>query len=280
MAFYKYKNSSPMSKVQAIKFLNVWQDWRLKNPELAKIVSSKINMHRSGSEYYIDLSGVVVTPKTQSQKMAAVRQSIEQHFSRSNMGFAALRRSEFSENLDAERVFEKFKDGDAWSHNAVRNRHMVRSNMIDGRVPTNALDALFSSMQSKTSVSFYATGGRSKEGIENTSLPPSDFVVEMEHQIKKANYQPSQFAELDRIHKSFVQSLGSNVAYPNYAGDAGQTHTPNQENLKQIRAVLDPQRLANNPLVDGHSKGYSQRLTCEKPSNSRGATSSANDGES
>ena len=241
MRYFEHKPANALSRDDTIRLISAWQNWQTSHPEFAGAVSSKLNITRSGDQYSVDISGVIAT--TNPSQVEAIRRSMGEFTSL--MGGAP--QSKFSSRPQSmAEIYAQNKDSPELFNNAARKHHTVRSSMIPGQIPSDAVRYLVNNMipGGDNPVTIYAAGGATFNGIERTSLPRASLLVEMES-VTRGNSSPDR---LNAYHTGFMQASGNPYSYANYPGNGRIVTDPAL--IQRIRDEFDPRRIVQNPLAD------------------------------
>lgn len=244
LASFKLEGAEGVSAQQATAILQAWFQWREKLPKpMHTMVSSKLNLSRSGNGYGIDIGGLIAIPAGAKETVADVRRALDRLFQ-----VAAFGSKSFTPTHTAASVVGTFLDDDETTNNRRRRLLYGSSSALSGALPLPAIQHLVRNLPGQVFASFYTAGGAARMRPE-TSLHPAEFLVEW------TTYSPRADANAHRrirtLNAEVVKIAGfKDQAFPNYPdNEAARDYFPNRDEVEQVRKLLDPDGLSTSSLL-------------------------------
>ena len=243
LASFRLDGANGVSPRRSIAIIQTWQAWRESLPKTMQgLVSSKLNLSRSGNGYGLDIAGLIVIPSTSNVAMADVRQTLNGLFQTPE-----FEKKDFSKSLNAAGAIKTFLDDDETSHNRKRKMLYGSSSALPAALPAPAVDYLIRSLTDSIFASFYTSGGNSKAGPE-TSLHPSEFLIEWSTYSSRRN--PDAPRRIRAINSEVMKLSGfQDHAFPNYPDDQFRDYFPNRPQVELVKNLLDPAALSTSSLL-------------------------------
>jgi FAD/FMN-containing dehydrogenase len=243
LASFQLDGTSGVSARRAVSIIQSWFTWRETLPTtMQSVVSSKMNLSRSGDSYDFDIAGLITIPPGSKISVADVQKTLGALFK-----MPEFKGKKFSPVPNAAGAIKTFLDTDETTYNPKRKMLYGSSSALPASLSRPAITHLINSLETSIFASLYTSGGNSNSG-KSTSLHPSEFLIEWS--TYSAQPDPQGHNRIKSI-RSQVMKLAAfeDLGFPNYPDDSERLYFKNPENLSNIRDLLDPNGLSTSSLL-------------------------------
>jgi FAD/FMN-containing dehydrogenase len=245
LASFRLHETSSVGLRRSVEIIDAWQTWRTKLPEATRsLVSSKLNLSRSGKGYDFDIMGLIAIPPGAGVEPADIRQSLAGLF-----GIAEFKKREFTENLTVAGAIKTFLDDDDTTHNPQRKMLYGSSSALSAALSPQAIHHLLQKMDPSIFASLYTSGGYAHSAkAPQTSLHASEFLIEWATYSKRRDATAHRKIRALRTEVIKIAGLADH-GFPNYPDDSTRDYFTDRPALEQVRRALDPGAKSTSSLL-------------------------------
>ena len=243
LASFRLESAGDVSPQRSIAIIQSWLTWREALPkQMHSLVSSKLDLSRSGSGCSFAIAGLIAIPAESSIRVADIRKTLDVLFQ-----IPELRNKKYSPSLNATGAVKSFLDDDETTNNPKRKWLYGSSSALPAALPRRAVEYLVGNLKSRINASFYTSGGNSKAGPE-TSLHPSEFIVEWTTYSPRRD--PGAHGRIRDLRGGVMKVAGfDDYAFPNYPDNEARDYFPNMLQIADLAKRLDPVGISTSSLL-------------------------------
>lgn len=247
IASFQVESADDLTADRTIAIVAAWMEWRERQPQAMRaLVSSKLNLVRSGNSYSADIAGLMVVPRASAVKVADIKATVGLLQRAARLG-----RVRYSAPLDAAGAIKTFLDDDDTTSNPRRRLLYGSSSVLPKALPQPAIEHLVRRMPTDVYVSLYTSGGASRSGPA-TSLHASEFLIEWVSW--HTSPDPAAYQRLRAVNAEMLAKAGfADIGFPNYPDHGARDYFPDQALIDRVKRQCDVTGRSLSALVNGRA---------------------------